>query len=525
MKRFTAIIAALLAGCATTPAPPVEVDLLIRGGTVYPGGAAPFTGDVVIRGERIVAAGPRLRVTAKRTIDAAGLVVAPGFIDPHAHMEGWLTADDPQRRLIEPFLMQGVTTVFVGNDGRGRVDIGGLLASATTKPVGINYASFTGFGSIREQVIGAARRAPTAAELAQEKALVRQAMCDGALGLSTGLFYAPQSFAETGEVVALARVAGELGGTYDTHLRDEANYNIGLVGAVDEAIGIAREARIPVHISHIKALGVDVHGMAPAIIARIEKARAEGLAITANQYPWEASGTSLTASLMPLWALDGGREALLGRLADPALAERLHTEIAENLRRRGGAGSLLVVEGRWKGQRLDAIAAAMGTDPVSAAIAAIREADASTVSFNMAEADIAAFMRQPWVFTGSDASTGHPRTWGSFARKHAVYVRERQVLSLREFIDRSSTLTAESFGLADRGRLRAGAFADVAVFDPATYSARATYEKPDLPAAGMRYVLVNGALAVEDGRMTGVVAGKALPNTRAQRLCRQQPAS
>ena len=524
MKWIAAALAVLLAGCATAPAP-LEADLLIRGGTVYPGSAAPFVGDVAVRGDRIVAVGKRLKVSAPRTIDASGLVVAPGFIDPHAHMEGWLTADDPQRRLIEPFLMQGVTTVFVGNDGRGRVDIGGLLASASAKPVGINYASFTGFGSIREQVIGAARRAPTAPELAQEQALVRTAMCDGALGLSTGLFYAPQSFAETPEVVALARVAGELGGAYDTHLRDEANYNIGLAGAVEEAIAVGREARIPVHISHIKALGVDVHGMAPAIIARIEKARAEGLAVTANQYPWEASGTSLTASLMPLWALDGGREALLKRLADPALTERLRSEIAENLRRRGGPASLLVVEGRWKGKRLDAIAAEMGLDPVAAAIAAIREADASTVSFNMAEADITAFMRQPWVFTGSDASTGHPRTWGSFARKHAVYVRERQALTLREFIDRSSTLTAQAFGLTDRGRLHPGAFADLAVFDPATYAARATYETPDLPAAGMRYVLVNGTLAVDNGRMTAIAAGRALPNRRAQALCRQQPTS
>lgn len=524
MRRFTVAATVLLAGCATTP-PPIAADLLIRGGTVYPGGAEPFIGDVAVKAERIVAVGPRLRVAARRTIDAAGLVVAPGFIDPHAHMEGWLTADDPQRRQVEPFLMQGVTTAFIGNDGFGRIDVGALLASAETKPVGVNYASFVGFGSIRAQVIGPVRRAPTAAELAQQQTLVRQAMCAGALGLSTGLFYSPQSFADTGEVVALARVAGALGGSYDTHLRDEANYTIGLAAAVDEAIAIARQARIPVHISHIKALGVDVHGMAPAIIAKVEGARGEGLAITANQYPWEASGTSLVAALVPLWAQDGGRPALLKRLDDPALAERLRTGIAENLRRRGGAESLLIVEGRWKGQRLDAIAAAMEADPVSAAIAAIRQADAATVSFNMAEADIAAFMRQPWVFTGSDASTGHPRTWGSFARKHAVYVRERDVISLREFIDRSSTLTADAFGLEDRGRLRADAFADVAVFDPATYAARATYETPGLPAAGMRYVLVNGALAVDGGRMTGMTAGKALPNTRAQALCRRHPAS
>lgn len=522
MRRFATALAMLLPGCASTSAPLAEADLLIRGGTVYPGGAAPFVGDVAVRGERIVAVDKRLRIRAKRTIDASGLVVAPGFIDPHAHMAGWLTADDAKRRLVEPFLMQGVTTAFVGNDGFGAVNVAALLASADSKPVGINYASFTGFGSIRAQVIGAARRAPTPAELAQEQTLVRKAMCDGAIGLSTGLFYAPQSFADTAEVVALARVAGELGGSYDTHLRDEANYTIGLAAAVDEALTIAREGRIPVHISHIKALGVDAHGMAPAIVAKIEKARAGGLAVTANQYPWEASGTSLTAALIPLWAQDGGREALLKRLADPELAERLRGEIAENLRRRGGAGSLLVVEGRWKGQRLDGIAAAMGTDPVAAAIAAIREADAATVSFNMAEADIVAFMRQPWAFTGSDASTGHPRTWGSFARKHAVYVRERKIITLRDFIDRSSALTADAFGLADRGRLQTGGFADIAVFDPAAYAARASYENPELPADGMRYVLVNGTLAGDGGQLTGAAAGQALVNTRAQMLCRMK---
>lgn len=517
MKKAVVALALLMASCTTAPA--LEVDLLIRGGTVYPGGGAPFTGDVAVDGERIVAVGKHLHIAARRTIDATGLVLAPGFVDPHAHIEGWLTADDPQLRLVQPFLMQGVTTAFVGNDGNGPVDLKPLLASAATAPVGINYASFTGFGSIRSQVIGAARRAPALAELAQEQALVRTAMCDGALGLSTGLFYAPQSFSQTAEVVALARIAGELGGSYDTHLRDESNYTVGLAAAVDEALTIAREAHVPVHISHIKALGVDLQGMAPAIIARIKNARSAGLAITANQYPWDASGTSLVAALVPLWAQDGGRMALLKRLADPSLAGRLRSGMAENLRRRGGAGSLLLVEGRWKGQRLDAVAAANGVDPVAAAIATIREADVATVSFNMAEADIAAFMRQPWVVTGSDASNGHPRSWGSFARKHAIYVRERRVLSLRDFVDRSSTLTADTFGLADRGRLRVGAFADVAIFDPASFAARATYESPELPAVGMRYVLVNGTVAVDEGQLTGAAAGRALPNTRAQALC------
>jgi N-acyl-D-aspartate/D-glutamate deacylase len=522
LAALAGLVLTVLAASQLTATEDAPVDVLIRGGTIYPGGAAPFTGDVAIVGDRIMAVSRRLRLPAKRVIDAKGLIVAPGFIDPHAHLESGLTADDPERRLVEPFLMQGVTTAFVGNDGFGRVDVGTLLGSAQAKPVGINFATFTGFGSIRARVIGNARRAPTPGELAQQMELVRQAMCEGALGLSTGLFYAPQSFAETAEVVALAKVAGELGGTYDTHLRDESNYTVGLAASVDEAVAIARQARIPVHISHIKALGVDLHGTAPAIVAKVVQARAEGLAITANQYPWAASGTSLAAALVPLWAQDGGRTALLERLEDTALAGRLRSEIAENLRRRGGAGSLLVGEGRWRGKRLDAIATAMNTDPVSAAIAAIREADVATVSFNMTEGDITAFMRQPWVFTGSDASTGHPRTWGSFARKYAVYVRERRVVTLREFIDRSSALTADAFGLAERGRLRVGAFADIAVFDPATYAARATYEAPERPAAGMRYVLVNGALAVEGGRLTGVAAGRALANTRALALCRSR---
>lgn len=509
MKTAAAVLAVLLAGCATAPAP-IQADLLIRRGTIYPGDGAPFTGDVAVRGDRVAAVGTRLAVAAIRTIDARGLIVSPGFIDPHAHAERWLTDADQGTRLIAPFLLQGVTTTLVGNDGYGPIDVAPLLASAREKPVGINYATFTGFGSIRNKVIGSSRRPPTPGELANEQALVRTAMCEGAIGLSTGLFYAPQSFAQTDEVIALAKAAGELGGVYDTHLRDEGSYGIGLAAAVHETIAIAREAPIPVHISHLKALGVDVHGQAGAIVARIESARAEGLDVTANQYPWQASGTSLVASLVPLWAQDGGRAAMLRRFDDPAMRGRLDDDMAENLRRRGGPASLVVVEGRWKGKRLDGIATTLGLDPVRAAIAVIREGDVATISFNMAPADIATFMRQPWVMTGSDASAGHPRAYGSFAEKYAVYVRDGKTLSLRAFIERSSTRTADIFKLTDRGRLRPGAFADIAIFDPATYAARATYEQPERTAIGMRYVLVNGVLAVDRGVVTGAAAGRAL---------------
>lgn len=516
MRRLALLLAAGLAGCASVPRDAIEADLLFRGGTVYPGGAAPFVGDVAVRGDRIVAVGRKLTVATRRIVDARGLVVAPGFIDPHAHVEAWLTAEDAHKRLAEPFLLQGVTTALVGNDGFGPLDPGPLLAGAGVKRVGINFATFTGFGTIRAEVIGAARRGPTSEELAREQALVRTALCRGAIGLSTGLFYAPQSFAETGEVVALARVAGALGGIYDTHLRDEGSYGLGLAAAVDEAIAIAREARIPVHISHIKALGVDAHGSAPAIVANIAAARAEGLEVTANQYPYDASGTSLVAALVPVWAQDGGRAAMLARFDDPAQREKLRADMAEALRIRGGPERLAVIAGRWKGHRLADIARERGLDPVAAAISAIREGDAPAISFTMDGRDIAAFMRQPWVVTGSDASTGHPRTYGSFAEKYAVHVREGKTLGLRDFIDRSSTVTADIFRLEGRGRLRPGAFADIAVFDPERFAARATYERPELTASGMRYVIVGGEVAVGDGAVTGTAAGRALSHRPAE---------
>jgi N-acyl-D-aspartate/D-glutamate deacylase len=511
-------IAALTLGAAS-PAPQ-KVDLLIRGGTIYTGSAEPFIGDVAIKGDRIVSVSRHADVTAARVIDAKGMIVAPGFIDPHTHMGGDLASDDAAKRLVPAFLLQGVTTAFIGNDGGGSPDIAKVLGSAAALPVGINYAAYVGFGAVREAVVGEADRVPTAAELAQMKTLVAEAMCQGALGLSTGLFYAPQSFAKTGEVVALAREAGKRGGVYDSHIRDESSYTVGLAAAIDEAIAIGKQGGLPTHISHIKALGVDVQGQAPAIIAKVAAARRAGQKVTADQYPWSASGTSLVASLMPLWAQDGGRPALLGRFDDAALAEKLRAGITENLRKRGGADKLLIVEGKYLNRTLADVAKELGQDPVAAAISVIRIADPGVVSFNQSEADIAKFMQQPWVMTGSDASGGHPRIYGSFARKYAKYTRAERVITVRQFIERSSALTADTFGLAGRGHLRAGAFADVVVFDPATYAARATYEQPMLTAQGVRTVLVNGVVAVDNGALTGKAAGRALPHRPTPGTCK-----
>jgi N-acyl-D-aspartate/D-glutamate deacylase len=515
--RLALLLCTASLSLGAAPAPPV--DLLIRGGTVYTGANPPFVGDVAISGERIRAVGPRLKLAAKRVVDARGMIVAPGFIDPHTHMGDDLASTDARTRLIPAFLMQGVTTAFIGNDGGGDPDVGRVLGRAAARPVGINYAAYAGFGAIRKKAMGEENRAPTPAELARMRSLVAGAMCDGALGLSTGLFYAPQSFAKTEEVVALAREAGMRGGTYDSHIRDESSYTIGLAASIDEAIAIGRDARMPVHISHIKALGVDVQGQAPSIIAKVEAARRMGQKVTADQYPWSASGTSLVAALIPLWAQDGGRPALLKRFDDASLAQRLRTDMTENLRKRGGAPAILITQGSFKGRTLEEVAKARGEDAIAAAIAVIRIHDPAIASFNQIEPDIAAFMRQPWVMTGSDASKGHPRVYGSFARKYSKYVVADRVLPLRQFIERSSTLTADTFALTGRGRLKAGAFADVVVFDPKRYAARATYAEPTLLATGVRTVVVNGVLAVDEGKLTWKAAGRALPRRPKPGTC------
>ena len=498
-----------------------QADLLITGGTVYPGGAEPFVGDIAITGDRIVYAGPKFPRSAQRTIDAAGMVVSPGFIDTHTHVGDALLSDIPAARVVLPFITQGVTTDFIGVDGGGDPDISATFGKDSSRDYGINFASYVGLGALRRKVIGDDDRAPTGTELAEMSALTEQAMCEGALGLSTGLFYAPQSYAEEGEVVALAKVAARHGGTYDSHIRDESSYTIGLAGAVAEAIDIGKRANIPVHIAHIKALGVDVHGQASAIIDAVEAAQAAGQIVHADQYPWSASGTALSAALMPRWAQDGGRQAMLERFDDPALMTRIREEMAENLRRRGGPASLLITRGPadLQGKTLEDLAPDAGGDPVEAAIKVLRRSEAGVASFNQDEADIAAFMVKPWVMTSSDASAGHPRYYASFARKYDTYVKDKQVIGLKRFIDQGTYVPAQAFALEGRGTLTEGGFADVVVFDPETFAPRANYLEPTLFSKGVRTVVVNGVVELDGGAPTGKAAGRPLPRQQKDTGC------
>lgn len=505
-------------------AAPTHVDVLIRGGTIYDGSTGkPYVGDVAIAGDRIVYVGKQASVTAYTLINADGMIVVPGFIDPHTHADSFIRSPDAATRVNAAWLNQGVTSVVIGVDGAGTPDVGADAKKLVASGIGTNVIPFVGFGAVRQQVLGQAARTPVAAELDKMKTLIAKGMCEGASGLSAGLFYAPQSFAKTGEVVAVAREAAKRGGLYDTHQRDESSYSIGLLESVKEAITIGREAGMPVHFAHIKALGVDVHGQARSVIDAVNAARAAGQDVTADQYPWLASGSSLDASLLPRWAVDGGSPALLKRLDDPATLARIRDEMQENMRRRGGAKSLLLIgEGfDWTGKTLEQMAQQWQMDPRDAALRIIRQSletkqagqrdrGTSVASFNMAAPDVDLFMQQPWVVTSSDGSDGHPRMFATYPEKYRRYVVERQVVSLPTFIRQSSGLVADMYRLDRRGYLRPGYFADVAVIDPAAYAPKADYIHPRELSVGVSKLFVNGTLAVDNSKATGATAGRAL---------------
>lgn len=527
--RSAVLGAGLLAGACAPMAPPTAgpatVDVLIRGGTIYDGaGGAPIVGDVGVSGDKVVFVGPGAGagVRAALVIDAAGMAVTPGFIDPHTHYFEDLTSEDRNRRLNLPAVTQGVTTVFVGSDGRGDPGLKAIFANTERLGIGSNMASFVGFGTVRGLVLGDSDRAPSAAELDRMKALTAQGMCEGALGLSSGLFYAPQSYAKTDEVIAVAREAARRGGVFDSHIRDESSYTVGLKAAVQEVLDIARGAGLAANIAHIKALGVDVHGQSADVIAMIERAQAAGLVIHADQYPWVASGSGIAPSLLPRWAQVDGEQAMLKRLTDPALGPRIRTEMRENLRRRGGPEAILLTSGAPKellGRTLGHVAAEWKVDPVEAAVRILQQGGSSIASFNMTEGDVRAFMRRPWVMTSSDGSDGHPRKYGSFAMKYAKYVKGEKVISMSDFVRRSSGLTADNFKIQGRGYLRPGYFADVLVLDPERYAPRATYVQPEVLSEGAAQVLVNGRFAVRDGKPTGETPGRALPKTPTAGTC------
>ena len=518
------LLAGLLAAALAAPLcgaqAPQSYDILIRGGRVMDGSGNPWVkADIGIRADRIAAVGDLRGGTAARVIDAAGMYVAPGFIDTHSHAGGALAT--PALGTAHALLAQGVTTVFVNPDGGGPVDLAAQRAALQKNPLGVNVALMMPHGSVRGAVIGSEDRAPTPAELARMEAMVQKGMDDGAFALSSGPFYAPGSYSKTDELVALARVGAKYGAPYQSHIRDESDYTVGVLAAVEEVITVAREAGTRGVVTHVKALGPNVWGFSSAIVQRIERARAEGVQVFADQYPYEASGTSLASSLVPRWSQAGGTAAFRARLATPADRARIVKEMHENLARRGGAARLIISryapDTTLEGKSLAQIATARGGDPVEVALAIIARGDPGVTSFNMLDEDIERLMRQPWTMTASDGAlvppgvgVPHPRGNGTFPRKIHTYVVEKGVVDLAFAVRSMTSLPATVFNLRDRGVLREGAMADVVVFDLAKVRDRATYDAPHQMAEGMGYVLVNGKVAIANGTFTSDAGGRVL---------------
>lgn len=521
---LTAILAALLAPTACTP----DFDLVLAGGTILDGtGSAGFVGDVGVRDGRIAEVGDLEGRSATERMDVTGHVVSPGFIDPHTHSRGTIfeipTADN--------FVLQGVTTLVEGNDGGSPLELAqwydSLTSNGGTAP---NFAMFVGHGTIRGEVLGDDDRAPDAQELEAMKALVARGMEEGALGLSTGLFYLPGSFATTEEVIELARVAASYGGIYISHMRDEGD---GVFESVRETIRIGREADIPVQMTHHKIGAWRNFGRATESVALMHKARAEGVDVTFDQYPYTASSTGLS-SIIPRWAQEGGR--LAERLADPATRERVLDDIEAffEMRFASDPSKIQLVSCRFEGEDGSAFPAEMAGLTLMDVLAArdvagspravadlILEIDAaggcSSIFHAFDERDVQLLIAADHGMIGSDGSlvhfgvaSPHPRGYGTFPRVLGHYARDLGVISLPEAVRRMTSAPADRLGFADRGRIEEGKVADLVVFDPDEVIDRATFEDPHQYPVGIPHVFVGGVAVIRDGAVTGARPGTVL---------------
>ena len=536
-------------------------DVVVRNGHIVDGTGSPwYAADIGIRGGKIAAIGHLEGAPARRSIDAHGMVVAPGFIDMLGQSELTILVD-PR---LPSKIFQGITTEITGEGGSiapltdaiVKADhvtyehygvkptwhtLGEYFARLRKQGMGINLATYAGATQIRRAVLGDEDRAPNAAELERMKALVREEMRDGAMGVSTSLQYAPAPYAKTEELIALATEAAKAGGIYASHIRDEGN---GIAGALDEAFRIGREANIPVEIWHLKAAGKSNWGRMPEIVAKIEAARKSGIDVAANTYAYTAWFNSFSA-VIPPWAHDGGDRKLIERLKDPVMRARIRKEMEtpggdwnnEWQEVPGPEAILLCAVQNAKlvplqGKTIAEIAKLWNKDPIDTVFDILIEDEAFTevAMFAMAEPDVTLALQQPWVSICNDSQGTspegllgkehpHPRAYGTFPHILRKYVREEKKLTLEDAIRKFAALPAERMRIADRGVLKAGMWADLAVFDPENVRDLATFEKPNQLSEGMRFVLVNGVPVIEDGKMTGKLPGRVVvgQGARAER--------
>jgi len=517
--------ALLLMACILIPGPALAqeaptYDVIIRGGKVFDGMGNPwFYADVAIDGDRIAAVGDLENARGREEIDATGLYVSPGFIDTHTHAGGGLAT--PGLSHARPLLAQGLTMILANPDGRSPLDLAAQRERLLADGLGVNVGQMVGHGSLRQAVIGMEDRLATPDDLEEMKELLRDGLEEGAWGFSAGPFYTPGSYSDTNEHVELGKVAAEFGVPYQSHIRDESDYTVGVIAAVEELITVGREAGIPVVHTHAKVLGPNVWGFAEAVVHRVEKARGEGIEVWADQYPYPASATGLSAALLPRWAQVGGQDSLRSRLEDSETLARIRAEMVENLARRGGADRIqfrrYVQDTSIEGRLLSEVAAERGMDPIDYAIELFKVASPGIVSFNMHDDDIATFMTQPWTMASSDGDlvpwmegVPHPRAYGAFSRKIRHYVLEEEIIDLPFAIRSMTSLPAQVYRIPDRGILREGMAADVIVFDLETLTDHATFTEPHQLSEGMVHVFVNGEAAVLDREFTGILAGRVL---------------
>ena len=496
---------------------PIQPDIVIRGAMIYDGsGQAGQKGDLAIRGDRIAGIGAFQVAGKAREIDGSGLVICPGFIDLHTHNDVPLTVPATKANLC--YLMQGVTTVVTGNCGAGPVNVADYFKKLQAGGIGSNVIHQVPHNDARKAVMGNVNRAPTAEEMKRLEALVDQAMNDGAWGLSTGLYYTPGSYATTEEIIALAKVATRHHGFYASHMRDEG---AGLLASITETLKIGREAGLSVHISHLKSFGPKNWGKAADAIALITQARAQGQEATADQYPYRASSTSLAAEVIPPKFREGSAKDFQARLDDPDQGRAVRQAIQDRLTSLDAGPNIHIATYKshpaWQGKTLAAVAAERKSDLLDAVLDIERHGGAQVVNFSMSPEDVALIMKQPFVATASDGSSQvpsdtvpHPRSYGCFARKIGRYAIEDKVISLEHAIRSCTGLPANILKLPERGYLKPGYFADVVVFDPKTFRDQATFEKPHQYATGVRYLFVNGKLAIDDGKYKNVLAGRVL---------------
>ena len=505
-------------------------DLVIRGGRVVDGTGSPwFIADVGIKGDTITAVAARLDAGGASIIDAQGLVVSPGFVDVHAHVEPYDGGQDIiGNPAAENDVRQGVTTVVGAPDGGGSVQVGAYLEKALAAKPAINVGAFIGHGSVRHAVMGDENRAATPEELQRMKDLVRAGMRDGAVGMSTGLFYVPGNYAPLDEVVELARVAGELGGIHQSHMRDEAAH---VLDSVRDTIAIGERGGLPTQVTHHKIIGKVNWGKSVDTLRLVDEARARGVDVTIDQYPYTASSTSIQGGLVPQWAQEGGREQILKQLRDETFRGKVLAAITtsiENDRGGGDPANVVLAACAWDpslaGKSLAQVLRDRGrpvTIPRAAELVVeiVEKGGCSAIYHAINEEDLIRIMQHPATMIASDAAPGiptfgkavpHPRAYGTFARVLGLYVREKRVLTLEQAVRKMSSFPAQRIGLRDRGLIRPGMKADVVVFNPATIIDRATFERPHQYAEGVSAVIVNGQVVLKGGQMTAARAGRVV---------------